>query len=202
MSTKYTYAISTSFPNHRVDSNRLTEEINDSEIQTELDYISTYLDDCAIWFASDLSGTDKAILDGIVAVHSGEPVLPPVVFGDAYKFANDDSASKTTSMRYQEKLSLETGELLFGNYRISWSYECMGSSRGKFLARVQMDSEITLFEVDEEIPASSGWQPSSGFTTLWVPAGKHKVSLGYCTDQKQGVAHIRRARIDIMGIGE
>lgn len=75
--TKYTYSISSDFPNEAVATDRLTEEIQSSSIVTALDYIATSGDDCDIWFKDPLSAGDETTLDGIVAVHSGEP-LPDI----------------------------------------------------------------------------------------------------------------------------
>jgi hypothetical protein len=77
MGTKYTYSISTDFPHHVVDPSRLTQEVRESAIAAALDYINTSGDDCDIWFKAALSSGDEDILDGLVAVHSGE-ALPDV----------------------------------------------------------------------------------------------------------------------------
>jgi len=75
--TKYTYSISGDFPNHKVDSTRLSREIDYSSISTALSHINTVDDDCDIWFVDALSAGDKTTLDGLVAVHSGEPMPDP-----------------------------------------------------------------------------------------------------------------------------
>lgn len=72
-STEYDYSISGNFPNQRVNPTLLTEQIRQSAIIVALDYISTYADTCAIWFKDALGPADIAILDGIVATHSGDP---------------------------------------------------------------------------------------------------------------------------------
>jgi len=72
--TTYTFSIENDFPNHKVASDRLTQEIQTSAIVTVLDCISTAGDDCNIVFKDALSPTDESLLDGIVAVHSGEPL--------------------------------------------------------------------------------------------------------------------------------
>ena len=74
-STKYSYEIS-AFPNLKVDSNRLTLEIQSSAIVVALDYLDTSEVGCDIWFKDELSVVDKTILDGVVAAHSGEPIAP------------------------------------------------------------------------------------------------------------------------------
>lgn len=72
--TKYTYSISTDFPNHAVATDRLLSEVRASAIVTAVDYINTSGDDCDIWFKDALSAGDETVLDGIVAAHSGEPL--------------------------------------------------------------------------------------------------------------------------------
>lgn len=78
-SQKYTYSISTDFPNHKVATDRLLQEIRLSSIVTASDYINSSGDDCDIWFKDTLSSGDKTILDGLIAVHSGEPLPDSVM---------------------------------------------------------------------------------------------------------------------------
>jgi len=75
-STKYTYSVSTDFPNHKVNVDRLTLEIAHSAIIIAMDYISVSEDVCDIWFKDALSAGDETILNGVVAAHSGEPLTP------------------------------------------------------------------------------------------------------------------------------
>lgn len=75
--TKYTFTISTAFPNHKVATDRLTNEIQASTIVTALGHIDTANDACDIWFKDALSAGDVTTLDGLVAVHSGEPYPVP-----------------------------------------------------------------------------------------------------------------------------
>ena len=70
---KYTYA-RTSFPNESVNLDRLTKEIQDSEITTALNSISSWQDVVEIEFKATLSTGDEDILDGIVAEHPGTPL--------------------------------------------------------------------------------------------------------------------------------
>ena len=92
MTTKYTYSISTDFPNAKLSEDLLTQQITASDIVTALDYVSTSDDVCDIWFKAALSSGDETILDGLVAAHSGEqpddPVTP-VALSDVA--ADDDS---------------------------------------------------------------------------------------------------------------
>lgn len=74
MATKYSYTISTEFPNAKANPSRLTLEIQESDIATALEYIAVDEGDCEVWFKDDLSTKDEETLDGIVSVHSGEPL--------------------------------------------------------------------------------------------------------------------------------
>jgi len=84
--TEYTYSIAGDFPNHVLSTDRLTLEIRASAIVTALDHIDTVGDACSVWFKDALSVGDEAVLDALVAAHSGEPVVEPPapvsVFGD------------------------------------------------------------------------------------------------------------------------
>lgn len=80
--TKYTFSVSVDFPNHKVDSDRLTLEIRASTIVIALDYIETDGDECDIWFKDELSAADVSVLDAVVAAHSGEPMPQPAYEAD------------------------------------------------------------------------------------------------------------------------
>jgi hypothetical protein len=71
--TVYTYNI-TDFPNDKVNSDRLNQEIHSSSITISLDHIDTNPDLILIHFKTDLSISEKQTLDNIIANHSGEPL--------------------------------------------------------------------------------------------------------------------------------
>jgi len=77
MSSSKVYSIQNAFPNHKVATDRLTQEIGRSSIVIALDYIKTYLDNCTINFKYDLEPSEWSILDGVVAGHSGEALVQP-----------------------------------------------------------------------------------------------------------------------------
>ena len=111
--TKYTYSIINDFPNSRVDVNKLSLEIQNSQLTIALDYINTDDDKCNIWFKDVLSPLDStSTLPSIIAAHDGEPVLiddlslrapdgrlivradsRPVGFQTYYTMAGDDSTA-------------------------------------------------------------------------------------------------------------
>jgi len=98
-STKYTYSISSDFPNQKVNAGRLTQEIAASSITITLDYINTDSTNCDIWFKVDISAGEQTTLDSIVDNHSGEIILsdPP-----------KDSSGKPRVHQTSRKLGLLT----------------------------------------------------------------------------------------------
>jgi hypothetical protein len=72
--TAYTFSIQNAFPNHAVESSRLTLEVQQSAIVTALDHIGTAGDVCSVVFKDALSVGDEAVLGGLVAAHSGLPL--------------------------------------------------------------------------------------------------------------------------------
>ena len=73
----HTFSISLDFPNHKVDTSRLWDEVQDSDITIALDDIGTVGDACSIVFKAELSTEEEATLASLVAAHSGEPKDPP-----------------------------------------------------------------------------------------------------------------------------
>ena len=74
MATKYSYNVETEFPEGKVNSNRLTKEIQESSIITALEYIAVDNSDCEVWFKDTLSTKDETTLNSIIAAHTGEPL--------------------------------------------------------------------------------------------------------------------------------
>jgi hypothetical protein len=73
-STNYSFTIASDFPNGKMDSDRLMQEVRSSAIVTALDYVSSADGGCSIVFKDALSNGDVTILNGIVAAHSGAPL--------------------------------------------------------------------------------------------------------------------------------
>jgi len=98
--TKYTYVVSTDFPNGKVDIGRLTQEIDNSGIVTKLANNGITVDgaDCNIWFMAPLSGDDQTSLNSIVNSHSGEPLHPENVPVEVANAASTDSHNRTITV--------------------------------------------------------------------------------------------------------
>jgi hypothetical protein len=75
--SSYSFVISTSFPNHKVDTSRLAKEVQDSTIAIVLDRIDTSGDLCELVFKAALSSEEQSTLAALVAAHSGASMAPP-----------------------------------------------------------------------------------------------------------------------------
>ena len=115
--TSYDYNIPTDFPNGIVDTSRLTGEIHAvGGIVPALDHIDTNANTCTIWFRDALSVAEKLLLDGAVAVHSGEP-LPSDVVQKVQLYANASTPVPVSSdgrIAVRQTTSSTTG----GKYRL------------------------------------------------------------------------------------
>jgi hypothetical protein len=96
MAEKYTFS-NTDFSNDIADLNRLTLEIENSNITTPLDYIESHatLEQVDIYFNTTLSGTEPTTLSGIVAAHTGEPYI--ITFPNVFSGHNGDTTQSFTS---------------------------------------------------------------------------------------------------------
>ena len=90
----------------QVDVPRLTQEIQQSNIVTALDYISALGTAISIYFKADLSTEDKTTLDTIVANHSGLPlpvnVVKPVLISNTINEALPSASASPLNIHCME----------------------------------------------------------------------------------------------------
>jgi len=75
--TKYSYTISTDTANAKVNSGKLTKDIQNSVILTSIDHIDTQGDVCDVWMKDILSTSspdDATNLNNVLSVHDGNPL--------------------------------------------------------------------------------------------------------------------------------
>lgn len=75
-SEKYTFSVVDCL-NDKVDSDRLTSEIQVSPISVSLERLETSAASFDVWFRAALSVEEQSTLIGIVAAHTGEPLKDP-----------------------------------------------------------------------------------------------------------------------------
>lgn len=99
--TTYTYSISEDFLNSIVDTSSLTTEIHGSAITIALDHIDTNDGYCDIVFKAALLPGEEAILNGLVAAHTGASEAPAptsVVITDCTKAVQLDVPSTDSGL--------------------------------------------------------------------------------------------------------
>jgi len=74
MAEKYSFGISDEFPNKKVDTSKLSKEIQESTITTALDYINENSIVCDVWFKDVLTLDSSTTLTVIISEHDGEPL--------------------------------------------------------------------------------------------------------------------------------
>lgn len=94
MATTYTYSIQNDFPNQAISSDRLVIEIQQSAITIALGGVTTIGDVVQVTFKSSLSAGEITILNGIITVHSGDPI-ETTILGDATVVNGYTSTSNT-----------------------------------------------------------------------------------------------------------
>lgn len=82
--TTYSFEISTSFPNGKVDGGSLHEEISGSVIVTAIGGVNTYNGECIITFKAALSVEDEAALTIVLSEHTGDPESIPMASLDLH----------------------------------------------------------------------------------------------------------------------
>lgn len=108
--------------------------------------------------------------------------------------------STTTSSTFQQKVTISTGSIAAGTYRVGWSFE-WGYSAGNndFQARVQVDNTTTLLSHRTE-PQDTGADQQhgvGGFGYVTLTAGTHTIDLDYASSDNSSTARIWNARLEI-----
>jgi hypothetical protein len=91
---KYTYS-NLDFLNDTADINRLTLEIEASNISPQLNYIKSENSEVEFWFESAISGAEETTLSGIVAAHTGDAYI--ITFPNVFSGHNGDTTQSFTS---------------------------------------------------------------------------------------------------------
>jgi len=176
--TKYTFSVLEDFLNQIVNSDKLTNEILNSSIETNLLFINVQNDICDIWFDSELNGPDHETLNYIISIHNGEPYDEFVCKG-----LDSESDSSTSSRTYVNRNSLYIYNAKPGTYKIQWYFEFfLDYYRYGGKVRIQMDDEITLGEVHlTNILRDKPWDSRCGFSFVNFFNEKHIIDLDYAT---------------------
>ena len=132
--------------------------------------------------------------------YNGTDWLSSGNFGTYFVTNSSDTSSSTTSSTFQLKLSLSTGTVPAGVYRIGWYYE-WGYNGGTtdFRAQVQINNTTTIMEQRQE-PQDVGtdqWHPVGGFYNYTAATSAAlTIDLDYCSSAAGSTSYIRNARLE------
>lgn len=195
----YNYTISTDFPNQAVAGDKLRDEIVGSSISSApLELVNTDedSDECKIKFDGSLSVADQTTLDGLVAVHDGVSYVDLSSSEGLWVFSQAESS--TTSPSWQNKCTLNMGNVPSGTYRIRWSFEWEvvdnDNEGGGF--RVRLDDSTLIWQMDT-FPIKK-LHPTTE-SLIWyenIPAGTHHLDLEYYSNNGREIK-IRNAALDV-----
>lgn len=117
------------------------------------------------------------------------------IFGTYYYYAENLSLQNTNNNNYTNALSLTTGTVPSGVYRIGWSYEWGGNTGRDFEARVQVDGSTTM-EVNMEAKDNSNFFGVAGFSNqTFGSSGTHVINFDFAGESGTTV-RIRNLRLE------
>lgn len=125
------------------------------------------------------------------------------VFGTEYDYAESEGQSSTTSDTYQEKLSLSTGVLPAGTYRIGWSFGYASTqNRTDCGFKIEIDDTTTINEFTPAPTKKStegAWYALAGFQHVSLTNAAHTIDIDYLAnaDGQGGTTYILNARLEI-----
>lgn len=125
-----------------------------------------------------------------------------VSFGSNYQTVGNSLTYTSTNPNYLTAISIITGVIPAGSYRISWFYNWGYSSTGNdFMGRVQLDG-TTIFEHIQEPKDSNTDQRHvvSGFYVANISNASHTITLQYRPQSGGQEARLYNPRLEIFRI--
>lgn len=132
------------------------------------------------------------------------PAGPPGIFGSEYYYAESRGVSQTSSQNSSNppvKVSITTGSLPSGNYRLNWTYIWSHQSTGSdFRARVTRNgSEIWYHSQEPKDSGTDQRHPVCFFDRINM-AGVQTFQIEYWTENDNNESYIRDAKIELWRI--
>ena len=111
---------------------------------------------------------------------------------------SEQEASGTESTTYTSKLALQFEAPFEADYEVKWYFESTMMSNNRYChVRILLDG-ITVLGEDEYRPREIGlWKSSCGWGIPHLTKGNHTIVIQYRSQNKEGEAKIRNARIHV-----
>ena len=188
--TTYNYSVQNDFPNQAVDVGSLDSEIRaNAGITIELDGIEHEFDDIKITFIDPLPAPEKTVLDGIVATHTGLPLI------DTPQRVQAGPEQTNITTTYEDAVVLSPGALKGGSWQVTWyseiAVESVVNNSGAF-ARLTVDGTERTFSSNRD----DQYQSFSGSALMTVNDGEApEIKLQFERAGAANTAKIRRCQI-------
>ena len=149
----------------------------------------------------DVTPSDLDVLTWSDSNSRWEPAAPTGgggTYGSEFQEEESDGESSYSGNDWVEKVSLSSGSIPAGKYRIGWSFEfSTNSSSMTGYARIQQDDTTELGELDIRVSPTSGWSMFSGFKYVDLAAGSYTFDIDYSSSGNGNrISYIRRARLE------
>lgn len=119
------------------------------------------------------------------------------IFGTEFTYKQEDEESKTSSSKWQTKISLSVSSLPSGLYRVAYHAELYHRDNARFTdLRVLMDKKAVAEAAPFRYFNSLPWCPATGFMFLTL-SGSHEFVMQYRSSQNNKTAYIRRSRLEL-----
>ena len=158
------------FPNNKVSPDRLKMEIESSEITVALDRID--LEDtarCLIYFKAELSDEEENVLNGVVANHTGEPLVDhQYVKAEILADRIDNIVKNPLKEVYEARSYVMDIDSSFNDMIIKWPYDIILISGTVYVTSEMVGDSLELLITPNTLIGSLDSSLSVGDTSCYV----------------------------------
>lgn len=124
------------------------------------------------------------------------------VYGSGFHHGSSEAVSNVVGSTYQNKLTVVTGVLAVGNYRVSWYGQQTTSSTSIASGfRVQIDAGTFICtETLNNKTKNDIFYPFSGFCIVQLAAAARTLTLDWKSDAPGGASDIKEVRLEIIRV--
>jgi hypothetical protein len=123
--------------------------------------------------------------------------------GANYIYASSEPYTTSSTTTFVKKVTLITGNLVSGSYRLGWNYSWSYSNNTRASTiSIVFDNNVTINETTDTAPFGdlSHKKQTCGFATIDITEGSHTFDLLFKTSNKKDIITIGQARIELWRI--
>jgi hypothetical protein len=150
-----------------------------------------------------LDGSTSYVSGSIVNLASNDDAYMNFRSYPNYEISYQESltSSQTTSIAYQDKVSISFTPQVTADFVIIAAAEVQGSSTS-YQAKARLTVNSTTYqELAYRVKDSTDWYPFNGLKCLTLNGGtNYEITIQFCTNNAAGTARIRNARLIILSL--